>query len=242
MAHALDGAGVKGGVSVDDPEQASLAVMAQSVASMAQHVSRAACQQKSVTIKIAIEDLESLKVRGFSLCFAKKVNGTYNVVWSSSKTYLSFNTFSWTPMYQIFGTNAFVSGGVVQEETNAVDIDLGEKATLDSAGVMHPAVCGGGASCLTLVNQFGPICPGVISAVTTINQRTVIRPIYVAPEPIDQGLAQLTPVESVLVFFDQKLTTSSMFSVASSPSVEINLTCTNSATRLYHDGQWWNPT
>jgi hypothetical protein len=64
-------------------------------------------QLKSVDIQIAPGDLETLKSSGYKLCFAKKVNDSYNVVWQSATGYLADNTFSWQPLYELFGSNDF---------------------------------------------------------------------------------------------------------------------------------------
>lgn len=51
----------------------------------------------------------------------------------------------------------------------------------------------------------------------------------------------LTPIDTVMVWFQQNIATSTMFSSARSNSVEIDLTSTNTATRLYKGGQWSTP-
>ncbi len=65
--------------------------------------------QKSVNIHIDSSDFETLKDNDYSLCFAKKVGDTFNVVWQSTFRYLRFNVFQWIPTYQLFGTNKFES-------------------------------------------------------------------------------------------------------------------------------------
>lgn len=61
------------------------------------------------TLNVNIEgsELETLKSSGYKLCFAKKVNGIYTVVWSGSTEYLGTNTFEWVEEYQVFGQNKF---------------------------------------------------------------------------------------------------------------------------------------
>ena len=122
---------------------------------------------KSVEIQIALADLEFLKANQYQLCFARMVNGAYTVVWQSYGGYLSNNPFSWLPLYQLFGTNTFtVNGGEVTIDTNAVSIDLGEQAVLNPDGNMEPAVTGGPADGITMINQYGPIHPGLIGVST----------------------------------------------------------------------------
>ncbi len=92
-----------------------------------------AATQKSVKIQIASGDLTTLKQSGYKLCFAKKV-GTeaYNVVWQSYVAYLSNSTFSWTPQYQLFGSNSFQANVQVDVSTNIVNIGLGQQSVLDT--------------------------------------------------------------------------------------------------------------
>jgi hypothetical protein len=79
------------------------------------------------------------------LCFAKKVgDNAYNVVWQAYGKYLSSNSFSWTPQYQLFGSNTFESNLTVITSTNIVNIGLGETSTLNSAGLLsNPPISGG---------------------------------------------------------------------------------------------------
>ena len=64
--------------------------------------------QKTVNIKIAPTDLTFLKDNKYRLCFAKKVNDTYDVVGQSYDEDLATNSFMWTPVFQLFGTNECV--------------------------------------------------------------------------------------------------------------------------------------
>ncbi|MFD9698362.1 hypothetical protein [Lentzea sp. NPDC059081] len=198
-------------------------------------------QIKSVDIQIAPEDLKTLKSSNYKLCFAKKVNDSYNVVWQSSSAYLSDNTFSWQPLYQIFGSNTFQGNVTVHAATNQVAIGLGDEITLDKDGLLGNASSGGPATSITLNNDYGPIHPGLSAYSTDINGRGTTTPIYVAEAPIVSGKDVLTPVEAVQVWFEQDVVTSTMFSTARSNAVEIDLTEVNSATRLYSGGQWSKP-
>jgi len=196
---------------------------------------------KSVTIQIAPDDLETLKAGQYNLCFAKKVNDTYNVVWESASEYLPTNMFSWTPAYQLFGTNTFQSDVTVVVSTNAVNIGLGQQSTLDAAGVLGPPSTGGPSTGITMNNQFGAIHPGVSQLSTGVNGVQSTTPIYVAEDEVVIGVDTLTPKEFVMVWFQQNVEASTMFSEAVSNSVEIDLTTTPSATRLYQDGVWSTP-
>lgn len=201
-----------------------------------------AATRKEVTIKIAPDDLTILKKSQYQLCFAKKVaEGSYNVVWQAYGLYLASNMFSWTPQYQLFGSNVFEGGVQVKVSTNPVDIGLGETSILNAEGNLLAPVTGGDPTQITLQNDFGPIHPGVGQISTGINGGSAITPIYIAQQPVVTGTTALTPVEKILVWFEQQVETSTMFSTSRSMSIEIDLTNTNKATRLYKDGNWTTP-
>ncbi|MHC8387071.1 hypothetical protein ACYZTM_03235 [Pseudomonas sp. MDT2-39-1] len=198
-----------------------------------------AATQKSVTIEIAAGDLTLLKQSKYKLCFAKKV-GTeaYNVVWQSYDKYLSNNGFSWTPQYQLFGSNSFQANVAVQVATNIVSIGLGQQSVLSEEGLLGSAVTGGPDTSITLINNYGPIHPGINQLSTGIDGTQVSTPIYVAAAQVVTGDTALTPKESILVWFEQNVQTSTMFSTSRSKAVEIDLTFDNNATRLYEEGEW----
>lgn len=198
---------------------------------------------KTVNIQIAPGDLETLKAGHFKLCFAKKVaEGTYNVVWQSYDKYLQNDTFSWTPEYQLFGTNTFEANVTVTVATNSVTIELGEQCVLDAAGELgDPSTNAANPNSITLVNNFGTIHPGLNQLSTGIDGELVSTPIYVAPAPAILGTAVLTPVDKVLVWFEQNIETSTMFSDDRSNPVEIDLTFSSAQTRLYSNQTWSTP-
>ncbi len=197
---------------------------------------------KSVKIEIAQEDFEILKSAKYKLCFAKKVgDNAYNVVWQSYIGYLMNNTFSWTPEYQLFGSNIFQSDVRVDVSSNMQDINLGQTCILNQHGYLESPASGGPETSLTLQNEYGPIHPGVNQLSTGINGERISTPIYVSQDQAVKGSVVLTPVEKVLVWFEQNIETSTMFSDAKAKSVEIDLTRTNQATRLYAAGEWKTP-
>lgn len=202
-----------------------------------------AATQKSVKIQIASADLTQLKNSNYRLCFAKKVgDNAYNVVWQSYTNYLSNNTFSWTPQFELFGSNTFQDKVQVDVSTNVVRIGLGETSILDKTGLLGPASTGGPSTSITLRNQYGPIHPGVNQiSQSSMGGVSVSTPIYVAENQVVLGDTTLTPVEKVLVWFEQNIETSTMFSDSRSLSVEIDLTNADSATRLYSGGKWTTP-
>lgn len=197
--------------------------------------------QKIANITIAKQDLETLKGNKYRMCFAKKVNNTFNVVWQSYDDYLNTNSFLWTPVYQLFGSNLFKGDLTVEVATNAVNIGLGQQATLDSAGVLGDPSTGGPSTAITMVNDFGPIHPGVKQLSTGILGTQTSTPIYVAQNQIVTGSDTLTPKEEVMVWFEQNIETSTMFSDARSNATTIDLTKSNTGARLYSDGKWTTP-
>lgn len=205
------------------------------------HVALAAVQ-KAVTIQIAREDLMMLKQGAYKLCFAKKVaEGDYNVVWQSINNYLTNNQFSWTPQYQLFGSNVYQDGVVVQVATNVVNIGPGETSVLDEDGVLGEPKTGGKPTSITLQNNYGSIHVGLNQLSTGIDGRQISTPIFLTPRTMVSGDVQLTPIDRVLVWFEQDIRTSTIFSTARSRALEIDLTFTNSATRLYAGQQWKTP-
>ncbi len=197
--------------------------------------------QKIANINIASEDLETLKDNRYCLCFAKKVNNTYDVVWQSSTEYLSSNSFLWTPVYQLFGSNEFDSDVTVNVQTNLVNIELNQQATLDAAGVLGAASTGGSTTGITMVNNYGDIHPGLNQLSTGLSGVQETTPIYVAPEVMVPGSDLLTPIDEVMVWFEQNIETSTMFSDARSNSTTIDMTSVNTQTRQYSDGKWSTP-
>jgi len=194
---------------------------------------------KDVVIRIDLKDLDILKKSKYKLCFAKKVgDNAYNVVWQSYENYLFNNSFSWVPMYGLFGSNVFQDKVRVRTDTNIVQIKLGERSLLDSSGILSEPVTGGPDTGFTLDNEFGIIHAGVNQLSTGINGEIISTPIYVSQQPVVKGDTLLTPVEKVLVWFEQNIETSTMFSNSRSKSVEIDMTQTNNATRLYENGEW----
>jgi len=198
-----------------------------------------AATMKSVNIKISQAELANLKGNDYMLCFAKKVgDNAYNVVWQAYDKYLANNTFSWTPQYQLFGNNVFQSNIRVEAQTNIVTIGLGETSTLDSDGNLSNPVSGGPSTSITMLNDYGNIHPGVNQISTGIDGSITSTPIYVAQKASITGTTSLTPVEKVLVWFQQNIQTSTMISQVIGTPVEIDLTLADTAARLYSNGQW----
>lgn len=193
---------------------------------------------KLVTIQIASGDLEVLKADGYILCFARCVEDSYDVIWQSYANYLANNPFSWSALYQLFGANAFSVGAPAGARTNAVDIAPGQQATLDHAGVLGSAVEKGAPGKITLINNYGPIHPGLSGISTGPDGVQRMTPMFVAPRPIVTGSYRLQPTDKVKVWFEQNGTSSTIVGRAVSNAVEIDLTGAETATRLYQNGDW----
>ena len=197
--------------------------------------------EKRVNIRIASDDFEIMKDNEYSLCFAKKVGDTFNVVWQSYTDYLRNDVFQWTPVFQLFGTNTFEADVTVITATDPVNIGLGEQATLDHNGRLGDASSGGPTTGITMINDYGPIHPGLIQMSKGIAGKSEATPIYVAEHQIVKGSVLLTPKESVMVWFEQNIETSTMFSNARSNPVVMDLTNVNAQTRHYENGKWTTP-
>jgi hypothetical protein len=194
---------------------------------------------KIIHVQVADDDLESLKSSKYKLCFAKKIaDHDYNVVWQSSDKYTTTTTFSWVPMYELFGTNTFKDSVTVKADTKHVRIGLGQTSTLDPAGLLQDAVSGGPDISITMANQYGDIRPGLTQIASLGGDSTASQPFYVAPLPIKLGSVALTPVDSVLIWFEQNIQTSTMFSTARSNTQELDMTTKNEVSVLYKDGKW----
>jgi hypothetical protein len=242
QSECSSGAG-KGGTAKFRLVQASLLTLDQEhlEGTLAMRAALAAVE-KTVRIEIAAPDKKLLMDQGYRLCFAKKVgDAQYNVVWQSYTEYLAGNTFKWVPMYQIFGINEFKDAVQVSTDTNVVDIGLGETTTLDKYGEFTPAKTGGNETSINMVNDYGTISPCINQLSTGIKGEQVSTPIYVAPQASLKGSVSLQPVEKVLVWFEQNIETSTMFSEARTKSIEIDLTKVKSATRRYEAQNWVTP-
>ncbi|TFK33674.1 hypothetical protein BDQ12DRAFT_766366 [Crucibulum laeve] len=181
--------------------------------------------------------MEVLKSGGFNLCVAKKVNGAYTVVWSGKNDYLHKNTFAWEEDYQVFGSNQFKVGALVQAETNEEDIAYGQTSVLDSAGVMKPASGPIDKSGKFYVqNEFGKICLGV-------NQKLngTFLPIFVSPTVI-AGKATFEPIVEVKVWLQTHVETKTMIFDVTEPGIEVTYSGGTSKTVAYEGkeglGQW----
>lgn len=191
---------------------------------------------KTVTVQIDPADLKRLRNLNYCMCFAKQVSNDFNVVWHSLTEYLEINAFSWIPAYRMFATSQFTAGEPVSMQTEIVDVGPGDMLTLDPGGHLKgPAVSSG--SGITLSNDFGLIHPGL-----AIGAGAQTTPVYVAKDPIAKRTdATLYPTEIVRVWFAQNAVTGTMIGEAPSYFVDIDMTATDTATRLYKNAMWTTP-
>ncbi|NER51320.1 MAG: hypothetical protein F6J92_32560 [Symploca sp. SIO1A3] len=195
---------------------------------------------KTVSVRITLEALEELKKSDYKLCFAKKVGDfEYNVVWQSYTNYLHNNYFSWKPMYQLFGSNKFEGNLVVHAMTNFVRIGLGQTSVLSRSGILSDPITSGPDTSITMQNNYGSIHPGISQfSESNMGGASTSTPIYVAERPVFKGEVQLTPVEKVLIWFEQNIETGTMFSTARSLEIEVDLTYDNSKALEYTGDKW----
>jgi len=192
---------------------------------------------KRILVMVSPQDLVTLKNGNYSLCFAKFVNGTANVVWQAfdPQQWLENNVFEWEPAYQVYGARPFRGWEQVASTTPPLAIGLDCTSVLDKNGSFSPATPGGQASSVTIDNQFSPITLGLSQ--TACGSPA---PIYVSPEPAAaSGAFVLTPVERILVWFDQQLTTSTMFTQDDVMGAVLDMTGIDDATLLYMNGTWY---
>ena len=167
---------------------------------------------KLVQVKINQADYDQLRSTNYNICYARKVNGDYTVVCQSTLNYLPSTRFSWLPAYQAFGTLFFNPGVEVVVETNPVEIDFGQRATLNSAGVLKPAEDVGSSGVITFRNNYGPIHPGLIGTSAGPDGVQQQLPVHVERDAADTGFVWLKPVDMVKVWFQQDIATGMMLS------------------------------
>jgi hypothetical protein len=205
---------------------------------------------KLVQIKINQADYDQLKSTNYSICYARKVNGDYTVVCQSTFNYLPSTRFSWLPAYQVFGTLFFNPGVEVVVETNPVEIDFGQRATLNSVGVLMPAEDVGSSGVITFRNNYGPIHPGLIATSAGPDGVQQQLPVHVERDAADTGFIWLKPVDVVRIWFQQNIATGMMLSKdgtvpdggtvinIATPAIEVDLTDADTASVQFQNGAW----
>ncbi|AEA43988.1 hypothetical protein [Fluviicola taffensis] len=193
---------------------------------------------KEVTIQIAELDFKALKQGGYKLCFAKNVNEEFDVVWQCYSDYLSTNVFSWTPQFQLFGTNAFIPQQVIKTITNVENCSLGNTCVLNEAGFLEKQKSGGNVGALTMENQYGFIHGGLKQLSTGISGQMLSSPVYVSKLNQLKGEILLTPKDILCVWFQQSIQVGMMISKKPSNSISLDLTSEQSLTCLYENQEW----
>ncbi|KAJ7690172.1 hypothetical protein B0H14DRAFT_3532408 [Mycena olivaceomarginata] len=167
-----------------------------------------------------LHSLSSRLQGGYQLCISKKVNNDYCVVWQVLSKPISF--LGWVEQYQVFASNTFKTGGLVQASSAPVE--------LPSHGTMQPATGPVTGGSFTVDNEYQPVNFGVSQEV---NGKFL--PIYVDKTLTVIGTETLTPITAVLAFFSKELTTSSMYTTATSSSIEVTYMGTTTNTISYVD-------
>ncbi len=192
----------------------------------------------SLTINIAGEDYNNLRAANYNLNIAIKVNGTFNVVWYSINDFSTSNKFQFSPIFHLFATRSFQSGAFAKSETNVVNVSPGHMVVLDSVGVIRAQTAGDSPEGIRFINNFGSDHPALSQQLTDPSGRQAILPIYVSPTTSSQ---LLTPAPEVLVWFEQNLETSVMFSGPRQFSVTVDFTDVSTATHLFSNEVWTTP-
>lgn len=200
---------------------------------------------KKVTIHIAKNDLKHLNSSNYKLCFAKKIVGKpYNIVWQAYPQYLSKNFFSWSHQYKVFGSQTFRDKARVKIATESVAIKVGETITLDRSGIFSSPKTEGPTTDITINNQYGWIHVGLSQISLGINDKKEVTPIYLTAKAIVKGRIEFTPIDKVLVWFEQQIQTSTMFSrqppqtQAISCATELDLSQKSCLTACYKNQEW----
>ena len=195
---------------------------------------------KMLQIQIAKDDFAFFYPEGYRLCFATKNQGNdYNVVWQAYGRYLPHNNFSWTPHYELFGTNSLQEHVTVSRDTNSVSIEPGQSSTLDRNKILTYPVSDGPQTDLTMVNEYGPVHLGVSQLCTGIDGKQSNSPIYVATDKTNiRDKTTFTPTERILVWFEKNIETGTMFKGPRHNALEIDFRNVNQATWLCENKNW----
>jgi hypothetical protein len=206
--------------------------------------------EKTLNIDISTPDLSALKGAGYSLCLAKKVEGhEFNVAWHVYEQFLGHNRFTWTSEYELFASTNFVPGRVVTQEVAPVRIETGQQSRLDKVGILSSPEPGGAAAALTLRNDYGSIHPGINQWSGGLDRKPTSAPIFLTAKPVLKGITELTPVELIMVWFEQNIQTGTMFDrlpptdkavrmVSKTVAIKIDFSSTNEQTVSYKDQNW----
>ncbi|KAH9851343.1 hypothetical protein C2E23DRAFT_886540 [Lenzites betulinus] len=187
-----------------------------------------------LSVHVNPNDLATLKAAGYKLCIAKKVNNKYNTVWKGG-SFLAHNQFKWTSRYEVFATETFEDGALVSESTDTPEIKYGQSCLLDKVGNMGNAKGTPNTSgTFSVINQYMAMNIGVRGYLGG-----KFSPIFVSPEKLVTGKIDLTPVESVLVWFDTTHVTSTIITSAISNTMEVEFTGGKATRSVSYAGGAW---
>jgi hypothetical protein len=200
---------------------------------------------KQLEIQIAPDDLEFLKSNQYMLCFAmmtqgdNEVNNT-SIVWQCFDDYLQNNPFSWFPEYQVFGSSAYNVGDVATVDTTPLTIALGQRTTLNADASFGPFVALGVPNMFAIANEYRQqIHLGFGSASTGPDGVQRITPVFVTPNPIGPNIIySFMPVDTVRVWFQQNVVTSTIVGPGIPNAIEIDLRTRDFGKLRYQDGKW----
>ncbi len=195
--------------------------------------------EKKITINIDKKDFVTLKKNKYKLCFAKSIEGKkFNTVWKTLdiNEYFINTEFKWTPEYSICASSSFANNQQVNEMTGSQKIELGQQITLDKNGLLCEPETGSFEESILFINEYSGTTHPVIKQVNSDSK--VESSIYIAENAVIIGTDIFTPVDKILVWFQQDVETNTMFSEAKSNSIIINLTFANERKALFKDQNW----
>ena len=201
---------------------------------------------KTLTINIAENDLQFLNERDFNLNIAIKVNGDFSVIWRSVSESSSINTFQWSPVFHILGSDNTDDSPTVDISTNTVDIILGQDVLYNSSKLIEQPVTGNSPNGINFINNSGSIINPVLAQLLTFvksSQSTqAITPVFISEKPLSSGESLLiTPSQEVIVWFGQPVDPGTLFTGTGVLTVlGVDLSNDSSEAWLYSEGIWSN--
>ena len=198
---------------------------------------------KSLSINIAEDDLAFLQSRSLNLNIALKVNGEFDVIWRSVSDYTIVNSFQWSPVFHIFGTDHIAQGEVVDIDTNVVTVTLGQDVVMEFDDLIDQPVPGNAATGITFINNSdSEAYPGLAQLLSFDGSTEAITPVYVSETPIHSGQSLLiTPAQEIVVWFGPESETGVLISeafITLSNFVVIDFTDNSTIILQFEDGEW----
>ncbi|KAJ4017763.1 hypothetical protein NW752_001671 [Fusarium irregulare] len=165
-----------------------------------------------------------------NLCIAKKVNGSFTTVFQDASVkpkradqtpLLTSNSFEWTDSYRVFCSANYKHGMLVSAATNIVEIGFGQQTTYKDSQFADPKPAGhdqfensSGEQSYEdsfLANQI----PNTLHAAVELKVKSKWVPVYVDPDNHASTMdKQLTPLNEYVIFWDNRVQTSSMIDIS----------------------------